>query len=94
MIVTTGCGKVEATMRDGVVEALGIPFARADRLSAPIRAEPWSTALDATEFGPASLQPPGEVFMAVDMPLSEDCLSLNVWAPEAAVANPNGRRVR
>ena len=90
MIVTTGCGKVEATTRDGVVEALGIPFARADRLSAPVRTEPWSTTLDATEFGPASLQPPGEVFMAVDMPLSEDCLSLNVWAPEAAVANPNG----
>ena len=29
MIVTTGCGKLEATTRDGVVEALGIPFARA-----------------------------------------------------------------
>ena len=58
--------------------------------SAPVRAEPWSGTLDATEFGPASLQPPGEVFMAVDMPLSEDCLSLNVWAPEAAVGNTRG----
>ena len=93
MIVTTGCGKVEATTRDGVVEALGIPFARAQRLSAPERAERWSGTLDATEFGPASLQPPGEVFMAVDMPLSEDCLSLNVWAPEAAVGSAPERPV-
>ena len=93
MIVTTGCGKLEATTRDGVVEALGIPFARAERLSAPVRAERWSGTLDATEFGPASLQPPGEVFMAVDMPLSEDCLSLNVWAPEAAVGSAPERPV-
>ena len=71
-------------MRNGVVEALGIPFARADAWLRPdARSSRGRRRCDATEFGPASLQPPGEVFLAVDMPQSEDCLSLNVWAPEA-----------
>ena len=71
MIITTTRGKVEASTRRRSVEALGIPFVCLGRLSAPVPVESWSTTLDATEFGPASLQPPGEVFMAVDMPLSE-----------------------
>ncbi|MGH8978731.1 MAG: carboxylesterase family protein, partial [Acidimicrobiia bacterium] len=93
MIVDTSAGPVRAGMRDGVLEALGIPFARAARLAPPMPAPPWAEVLDATEFGPASLQPPGEVFLAVDMPQSEDCLSLNVWAPMRAAGNDDARPV-
>ena len=71
----------------------GIPFARAERLRPGRPVEAWPRALDATEFGPASLQPPGEVFLAVDMPQSEDCLSLNVWAPERAPGSASDRPV-
>jgi para-nitrobenzyl esterase len=93
MIVTTSRGAVDATHRDGVVEALGIPFARAGRLDAPRADAHWSGVHGAHDFGPASLQPPGEVFLAVDMPQSEDCLSLNVWAPAAAVGGTPDRPV-
>jgi para-nitrobenzyl esterase len=85
MIVTTSRGDVRANGRDGVVEALGVPFARAERFAAPEPAATWSGVRDATEFGAASLQPPGEVFLAVEMPQSEDCLTCNVWAPAAAL---------
>ena len=87
MIITTTCGKVEASTARRCGRSTRHPVRARRTPRAPVRAAPWSTTLDATEFGPASLQPPGEVFMAVDMPLSEDCLSLNVWAPEAAVGS-------
>jgi para-nitrobenzyl esterase len=93
MIVSTTRGEVRATERDGVVEALGIPYARAVRLAAPAPAGPWEGVLGADDFGPACLQPPGEVFLGVDMPQSEDCLSLNVWAPAAAPGGPADRPV-
>ena len=93
MIITTSRGDVRAMVRDAVVEALGVPFARAERLAAPCPVEPWSDVRDAVEFGPASLQPPGEVFLAVDMPQSEDCLTLNVWTPAGAVGGPSDRPV-
>ena len=92
MIVTTSCGKVEATTRRRCGRGARHPVrARGTPVGTRTRRAVVGT-LDATEFGPASLQPPGEVFMAVDMPLSEDCLSLNVWAPEAAVGSTNADR--
>jgi len=93
--ITTSRGPVRATVRDGALEALGIPFARAERLAAPKPLEPWAQPIDASEFGPASLQPPGEVFLAVDMPQSEHCLTLNVWAPTPSdrPPDPAGRPV-
>src|SRR5262245_4091024 len=93
MIITTNRGDVRAADHGTLVEALGIPFARADRLAPPTPVETWTSPLDANDFGPASLQPPGEVFLAVDMPQSEDCLTLNVWAPSAAARNGTGRPV-
>jgi para-nitrobenzyl esterase len=81
MLITTSSGAVRTYVHDGVIEALGIPYASARRLAAPTPVGSWREPLDARAFGPASLQPPGEVFLAVDMPQSEDCLSLNVWAP-------------
>ncbi|HEX2849119.1 MAG TPA: carboxylesterase family protein [Acidimicrobiales bacterium] len=79
--IKTTYGDVRGHERDGVVEILGIPFASAPRFAPPQPPAPWRGAIDGDEFGPASLQPPGDVFMAVDLPQAEECLSLNVWTP-------------
>jgi len=76
--------------RDGV-SFLGIPYARAPRarlrLRPPEPPEPWSGVADATRPGPASLQePPDHVASLPALALAaqdEDCLSLNVFTPDA-----------
>jgi carboxylesterase type B len=69
-----------------VIEALGIRFATAERF-APPELVPW----DGTwlgDWGPASPQPPGEIFMTSGMATDEDCLFLNVWTPSRDGARP------
>src|SRR3546814_11120110 len=51
----------------------------------------WAGARDATRFGPACMQPGprGPSIYAWDLPaMSEDCLSLNIWAPKDAKNAP------
>ena len=72
----------------------GIPFAAPPvnelRWRAPRPVQPWSEILEATEFGPACVQPPNREAGA-NAPESEyvvgqeDCLTLNVFAPRAAL---------
>jgi para-nitrobenzyl esterase len=72
---------------DGAAQVFkGIPYARppvgARRWRPPQPAEPWRDARDATAFGPAC--PQSGTMDNVDggaAATSEDCLSLNVWAP-------------
>ena len=52
----------------------GIPYAHADRWMPPVRPAAWSAPLDVGAYGPACPQAHPE------LPQSEDCLSLNVWA--------------
>ncbi|WP_072807094.1 carboxylesterase/lipase family protein [Rhodococcoides yunnanense] len=74
--------------RDGTVYAWkGIPYAAATdgehRFRAPRPVEPWSEPLDCRSFG--AIAPQGRdnpVPIDPKIPMSEDCLSLNVWAPE------------
>jgi para-nitrobenzyl esterase len=57
------------------------------RWLAPQPLETWSGVLDATDFGPACTQPPRRVGSIYDHPIyptDEDCLYLNIWAPEDA----------
>jgi para-nitrobenzyl esterase len=82
MEATITAGRVRGhEVAHGVVELLGIPYARAPRFAPPGPAAAWSGVLEADSFGPASLQPPGDVFMAVELPQAEECLTLNVWTP-------------
>jgi para-nitrobenzyl esterase len=70
---------------------LGIPFAAPPlgelRWKPPQPVAPWQGVRAATEFGPQCLQPgamPKSVYFEYsggDLPMSEDCLSLNIWAP-------------
>ena len=65
---------------------LGIPYAAAPigdlRWKTPRPASDWTGVRQATEFGPACLQlraPRAPESSLADRPMSEDCLSLNVW---------------
>ena len=69
-----------------VKEFLGIPFAEAPighlRLKKPISVAPFKSPFQAFKFGPACLQ--DRVNIAKAIPLSEDCLFLNVFVPDTA----------
>lgn len=85
--VHTPCGDVIGH-RDGTVVAWkGIPYAASTggqhRFKAPRPVEPWSEPKDCVKFGPVAPQGlDNPVPMDPDTPMSEDCLSVNVWAPE------------
>ena len=86
--VTTDKGVVHGSMQDGARSFLGIPFAAppigALRFRPPADAAPWTAPLDAVHYGPMCTQllPSGK---AVADGSVEDCLTLNVWTPEADV---------
>jgi para-nitrobenzyl esterase len=66
-----------------------IPYAAAPvgplRWRPPQPAASWTGVRLATAFGPACLQPTGAANLGGDPgPVSEDCLTLNVWAPKGA----------
>lgn len=68
----------------------GIPYAEAPvghrRFAAPVPRSPWTGELDATRFGAVSMQPDSPMVLPDDVH-SEDCLTLNVWAPSAAASS-------
>ncbi|KUR79407.1 carboxylesterase/lipase family protein [Novosphingobium sp. FSW06-99] len=73
----------------------GVPYAQppvgALRWQAPVALPRWAGLRDATQFGPAAFQPGAtlsSVYATPPMPMSEDCLSLNIWAPRDAVDAP------
>ena len=69
----------------------GIPYALppvgARRWMPPHPMPRWTGLRQATDFGPACLQPKpqlSDIYTRPPMPMSEDCLTLNIWAPRAA----------
>jgi para-nitrobenzyl esterase len=90
-VVEAPAGAVRGEALDGVNVFRGIPYAQPPvgwrRWRAPAEMDRWSGQRDATQFGPACHQPiaRGTSIYAGDAPnMSEDCLSLNIWAPENA----------
>lgn len=87
MKVTLDLGELQGFASGGVAQFRGIPFAAPPvgerRFLLPQPAEPWSGVRDATDWGaraPQSLEP--QPFRrVVDVPVDEDCLSLNVFTP-------------
>jgi para-nitrobenzyl esterase len=73
----------------------GIPYALPPiqrlRWQAPVAMPRWQGARDATTFGPACIQPQSKavsVYSGEQFPTSEDCLTLNIWAPKNAAKAP------
>ncbi|MDR2349307.1 MAG: carboxylesterase family protein [Deltaproteobacteria bacterium] len=85
-------GPVKGRVKDGIASFKGIPYAKpplGDSRFAPAeKAEPWTDVLDASEFGPISSQYAGDNDFISPRPgtcvISEDSLTLNVWAPADA----------
>ncbi|MFT3697878.1 MAG: carboxylesterase family protein [Kofleriaceae bacterium] len=72
----TDDGPVHGTISNDLVIWKGIPYAQADRWMPPARPTAWTTALEASDFGPACPQANHD-----DLPQAEACLTVNVWAP-------------
>ncbi|MCL6600528.1 MAG: carboxylesterase/lipase family protein [Alicyclobacillus macrosporangiidus] len=89
-VVETKYGLVRGFTARGVRQWRGVPFAKppvgARRFQPPEPPDPWDGVRDATVFGPASLQPEDQAIANIigraKLPESEDCLYLNIWAPE------------
>jgi para-nitrobenzyl esterase len=88
LTVETDRGPIAGQARGGVREFLGIPFAAppvgALRFRPPAPAAAWTAPRAATHRGPACVQPD----TGFPRETSEDCLTLNVWAPAAAAKEP------
>jgi para-nitrobenzyl esterase len=90
LTLEVGGGTVRGTSLRGLRMWRGIPFAAPPvgplRFRAPRPVEPWSGVRDASEFGPVAMQDRKGQFVgaSVKVPMSEDCLTINVIAPGAA----------
>ena len=89
--VTAPAGAVTGTTSDGMRVFKGIPYARppvgALRWRAPQPMPAWQGARAATQFGAACIQPVAvtpNIYSGAPLPMSEDCLTLNIWSPEGA----------
>ncbi|GAA2152881.1 carboxylesterase/lipase family protein [Actinomadura napierensis] len=93
--VATESGPVEGIQsRDRSVTVFrGIPYAAPPigdlRWRPPRPAEPWEGVRRAHAFGPVCPQPPSGELAGLDLPMSEDCLTLNVWT---GAESPEERR--
>ncbi|NCN84318.1 MAG: carboxylesterase family protein [Sphingomonadales bacterium] len=94
-LVEAPAGTVRGSVERDVQVFRGIPYAIppvGDRRWSPPQPLPvWEGVRDADKFGAACMQPGprGPSIYAWDLPaMSEDCLTLNIWAPENATNAP------
>jgi para-nitrobenzyl esterase len=85
--VTIDTGDLQGVIADGVVSFKGIPYAQPpvgnNRWRAPQPAKKWQGVRKADEYGPDCMQIPFPGDAApLGVPPKEDCLYINVWAPE------------
>jgi len=86
-IVDTQYGKVQGSQKETVSVWKGIPFAQPPlgslRFRPPQPLETWTGVRETTQFGAISPQASTGSFGALPGPMSEDCLTLNIWSPSA-----------
>ena len=88
------------SLPDGLTVFKGLPYAAPPvgprRWTPPSAPAPWTGVRQATQFGPACMQPPNapHSLYADDPPrMDEDCLYLNVWKPDQAPSQTKGAPV-
>jgi len=94
--VAAPSGSVQGTLDGAIRTFKGIPYAVPPvggmRWRPPAPMQPWKGVRQATAFGPACVQPQGKsasVYSPAEpLPVSEDCLTLNIWAPANATKAP------
>ncbi|WP_213978972.1 carboxylesterase family protein [Sphingomonas sp. dw_22] len=95
-VVDAPSGAVQGSAEGELKVFRGIPYAvppvRAMRWRPPAPMQHWKGVRAATAFGPACVQPqsktPSVYSPAEPLPVSEDCLTLNIWAPRDAQNAP------
>ncbi|GAA0569413.1 carboxylesterase/lipase family protein [Rhizomicrobium electricum] len=94
-IVEASDGALEGLQEAALHVFRGIPYAEPpERWKPPQPVSRWSGVRRATAFGPAAVQPPSpagsiyEISADHPQPMSEDCLTLNIWAPAGVSAAP------
>lgn len=94
-VVTVTQGSLAGLREADINVFRGIPYAAAPtgdlRWKPPQPVQPWQDVRDAAAFGPSCIQPPvppTSVYSDPPQASSEDCLSLNVWAPSGAEKAP------
>ena len=91
-VVRAPAGAVRGQSDAGLRMFRGIPYALppvgARRWRPPSPMPQWRGVREATAFGPACVQPQqgslSNIYSNRPMPMSEDCLTLNIWAPADA----------
>lgn len=93
--VDAPAGKIAGATDNGVSVYRGIPYAVAPvgslRWKPPVALPRWTNVRAATAFGPACVQPvykTPNVYTNPPARMSEDCLTLNIWAPVGAEKLP------
>jgi para-nitrobenzyl esterase len=85
-------GTLEGTVSSGAVSYKGIPYGASaggpGRFRAPRLADGWTGVREARDFGPKAPQRPSFMGGGRRHPASEDCLTLNVWAPAGDMPEP------
>ena len=99
LVVETDSGAVRGVRRNGVRRWRGIPYAASTagdrRFRAPLPAPGWDGVRDASTYGPVAPQNRKGQFIGASprLPRSEDCLSVNVVAPDESDVPAGGRPV-
>ena len=91
------CGMLAGENDNGVIRFRGIRYANAERFGYPEEVTKWEGMYEASAYGAAPIQDstyypvdpedpanhyPHEFMRGVECTYSEDCLYLNIWAPE------------
>jgi para-nitrobenzyl esterase len=92
-VVRLRTGLIEGERLDAVSVFRGVPYARPPvgplRFRPPRQGAPWEGVRDARNVGPIAHQFPTDLEAMqgrLDLPQSEDCLTLNIWTPEPDAA--------